>query len=982
MLASVGVGIVLSTTFNAAMGAELSGNTNKPEMSTFAVGEKVELIFRVKGDVKAGAKLFVKTLNERDEKIWEKTLDVNASKGKNNELKLYPPCARMGFYRVFAKLSTGETLPAMGSRKSGYLTYCVVPPPGDRKLYPPAETHFGMQGGFSDKVNVAPYLGIRWIIGGYRWKNMEPNRPGEFVPGGKTPFPSPINHVTIDGEKRPWIQYRIVTPYNGQPKWAVNLPGGHVGILKPDTKKYWASYCEAMARDYRGRTPKLEHRYYQLTWEPNFPWAFKGTDEQLIEIYKIAYPAIHKADPGAVVLGVTLSGSCTEQGLEHHKRLFKLGLGKYIDALSVHAYSRRTEEMIQQFRDLKDIMRTYAGREFPIYVTEQSYKTNEDPKNELAQARGMVQANLISLGEGIPVNITFYITDYFTEPGYGYYYNLHPKRVFGTSKTSPKPIAPAYAALTWLLEGHTATRSVEWLGDTTLGYVYERGADMVVALWDYSGQPKKINLPVGVAEVAVYDWMGNARKVPTDNGRLKLTLSAEPVYIKGASPEIWGAGAKALIGVKIKQLDVFPGDTSLLRVSIGDLRRYPGAKLRLEADDGLGMKMSNPFTAEKGEMVIKLPIAKRAVCGLYPLKIVLEDKAEDAVAATGLMIKVNPPVKVSGLRPAFSAQKAPAIQLKLDNSTDKDEAVTVAARIKGLPGAKSETTLTLKSGAGENIEIPLPGARPDPTRKYKLNLTVSTKSGFRRETDVKVNFTPAVYMNGAPKIDADLSDWPAAARNLRVKGRRYLVRSPRFYDGSEDSNAIMKFAWTEQGLLVGVQAYDDKFRQDFTGFNIWRGDSLQININLDPFKKYVVTGNDVADAGERRRVTEINTALTSKGPEAYRTVTFNRDKLNIGPIPSKDISLAVRESNDSVVYEMLIPWKTLGSENGKPPKSKALGIGIAVNDMDAKQGNKPGEQFDPSAIGLFAKSIPTDKNPDSLGVLILEEERAGDGRKR
>ena len=68
----------------------------------------------------------------------------------------------MGFWRVFVALSNGVTLPKEGvSQREGYITYSVVPDPNRRKLYGEKETFFGMNGVFSLKANVMPYLSLR-----------------------------------------------------------------------------------------------------------------------------------------------------------------------------------------------------------------------------------------------------------------------------------------------------------------------------------------------------------------------------------------------------------------------------------------------------------------------------------------------------------------------------------------------------------------------------------------------------------------------------------------------------------------------------------------------------------------------------------------------------------------------------------------------------------------------------------------------------
>ncbi|MEW5308226.1 MAG: hypothetical protein WDW38_000201 [Sanguina aurantia] len=139
---------------------------------------------------------------------------------------------------------------------------------------------------------------------------------------------------------------------------------------------------------------------------------------------------------------------------------------------------------------------------------------------ELGQAQGLIRENLILMGEGFKLGVSFYGSDYVTgsEQGYyGLYYNLDPYHGWYHPDTvGPKPSAAAYAAMTYLLEGHHGVQPVTGLGSTAIGYAYARPGSSVV----------------------VYDWMGNGTPVQTKNGVLTVDLSKDPVYVTGVSPAV------------------------------------------------------------------------------------------------------------------------------------------------------------------------------------------------------------------------------------------------------------------------------------------------------------------------------------------------------------------------------------------------------------------------------------------------------------
>lgn len=270
---------------------------------------------------------------------------------------------------------------------------------------------------------------------------------------------------------------------------------------------------------------------YEVTCEPEISWGFKGRNEDLVDLFKIAYPALREADPKALVAGPTI-GILAHEQLE---ALLKLGLGNYIDVLDFHPYigaDTLPEEvdLIGAVRKAKELMIKYIGRELPMIGTEAGNNvTGEGNHQWLRKAWSDIHHNLILLGEGFWFNIGFHGADMGRECGvntWGYCFNLDTERDYGIRKGSPKPALAAYAAMSWLLEGKRSAGPIEWLGDKVRGYAYQRDQDVVLALW--SDKPTEVSVPVGAPVVELYDWMGNARSVEAPDNLLRVELSQEP----------------------------------------------------------------------------------------------------------------------------------------------------------------------------------------------------------------------------------------------------------------------------------------------------------------------------------------------------------------------------------------------------------------------------------------------------------------------
>ncbi|HEY3377030.1 MAG TPA: sugar-binding protein [Armatimonadota bacterium] len=959
-----------------AVGAvTLSADTSRPEMSTFIPGEAIMLKFNVAGltAADAGLTLQLKITNEEDTVLLEKTLPIAADAQGNCATSFAAPNVKMGFYRVYAKLSNGVTLPKLGSRMAGYLTYCIVPDPAQRKLYPAEETFFGMQGGFSREVNVLPYLGIRWVMGGYNWHRFEPKRSGELAEaraaakkaGKRFEGGNPWEwcHVTSAGKDIPWPVYEVHM-LNSPPAWA-SIPETVAcasAALNPEGEKGWRAYCLEAGRAVAEAYPDAKEHIYQLTWEPVSPWGFKGTDEQLIRIYEIGYPALHETDPKAVVIGPTNAG-ISATALDMDVRLLKKGIGKYLDGYATHPYHAilpEPEGYITHVRALQEAIRQYAGKPLQICGTEQGFDTQGDQGKELLQARGLIRENLIALGEGWKLNYAFYIADC---DGYGYYYNLDPRIPFGTTLTCPKPIAPAYAAQSFLLEGHHSVGAIEWLGETSWGYAFERPGSLVLALWDYSGQPHQVSVPVGVAQVTAYDWMGNARVMPTDKGNLTVTLTQDPVYITGVSPALWGKDAKHPLTFKSTRYTTFPGAQCVVIGEVSDTqgKGFTGSML-VEADAKLNVaKMQLPVKLAPGakqSVPIRLAIPANTPLGTYTVTVSLAD-ANGRVAATGLMVTLLPSITITSAMPTQVAGK-PALRVTLQEAKGVALQGNVLTVIKGVPESKQTAPFSLSAKGMASVVLPYDDVDLDATRIYDAQVTVTTKAGEKYERTCPFNYLAAAKLHTAPVIDGQLTEW-AKIPALDLKGKKYVVRSPQFYTGA--LAARVQYAWDEKGLYLAYTVTDPTYVQEYTGINTWNGDCLQLGFDLDPGKQTQESGNTLADASIKHRYTEIDLALTKTGPEVFRTMSFDPARFPSSLVPT--VRLAVTRTPAGLNYEAFIPWETLGATEPMHAGT-VIGIGGAVNDKaDTKQA-------DPCALGLF-NGIAGKKDPTQFGTLLLAE---------
>ncbi|WP_244815417.1 hypothetical protein [Caballeronia sp. Lep1P3] len=506
-----------------------------------------------------------------------------------------------GYFAVSASLEKDKgTLPARGTRPSGVATFGVLPDVSKvlpRVAFAHADEHrFGGQGTAYLKPGEAccsgdgyrplyPDLGLTWVNDNRNWSVTEDKAPNLFDPTADNLAPF-FKH----GDLLRLIQL------DGIPAWA--------SPTKEATHSYAPASLDAY-RDYMKRVgeesnavrkrwfAKQAHNYYQVTWEPDYegglPW--RDSDANLVAMYKATHEAIHARDPNAVVMGLTLSNLASNTAWL--KRLAPLGIGKYLDGVSVHGYydvgtspshpperfdadpATSANAMPAAMRELRRTMNEVVRPGAKLFVTETgvSYDIGSQygprtPDWNVLYAQGAVVArtHLILLGEGADVSFIFYAADP-PEVGYGVFFDLvNAQGGYGQHSISPKPAAMAVAAMTRIIDGTTTLGPINGVPQGVYAYAFRRrnGGKAVTALWTHRNASWPgangfdathavsyslvVDAPGTSGEVTVFDMMGNASTAHYSDGRLPLALTEAPVYVVSDNAEVMRASVSAPAG--------------------------------------------------------------------------------------------------------------------------------------------------------------------------------------------------------------------------------------------------------------------------------------------------------------------------------------------------------------------------------------------------------------------------------------------------
>ncbi len=290
----------------------------------------------------------------------------------------------------------------------------------------------------------------------------------------------------------------------------------------------------------------------------------------------------------------------------------------------------------------------------------------------------------------------------------------------------------------------------------------------------------------------------------------------------------------------------------------------------------------------------------------------------------------------------------------------------------------------------------------EPGRSERVHYLVSWPEGPAGAADVKPE--PDLYealtvrktfhcprLPAVPRIDGDLSDWPATRAGHVTLGRRLeraelpenvpfplppppeesalraerSAPAERAESGSQRGprafGAEVLLGWNEEGLAIGLIVEDPEQAQEHFGLEIWRGDSVQIAV--DPLGdgagiRTVTPGeylNHAEEEGYSADDHEFGLALTRSGNTLVR-IHGPAGSVK-GPVETG--RLAVRRLAGSTVYEAFIPWEEIGR---KGRAGDRMAVDILVNNFDGE--NR-------STLG-WAGAIGGGKYPSRYVPMILE----------
>jgi serine/threonine-protein kinase len=207
----------------------------------------------------------------------------------------------------------------------------------------------------------------------------------------------------------------------------------------------------------------------------------------------------------------------------------------------------------------------------------------------------------------------------------------------------------------------------------------------------------------------------------------------------------------------------------------------------------------------------------------------------------------------------------------------------------------------------------------------------------------------AYYLATPPLIDGSLADWPL----LPAVASAYRIQAVDGWDGTEDLTAVWQLGWDEQYLYLAVTVTDDTHVQIATGDQIFRGDSVDIQVDSNLRDGLNRWDSDVF------QITFSPGDFQTLAPSAFRWQ--GNAQSQFVPVTVEHIQVAAAQTVSGYILEAAVPWTDLAIT---PVHGLVFGIALNASDNDT-----PGT----AVQEVFYSHIATRqfRNPRTWGTVTL-----------
>lgn len=257
------------------------------------------------------------------------------------------------------------------------------------------------------------------------------------------------------------------------------------------------------------------------------------------------------------------------------------------------------------------------------------------------------------------------------------------------------------------------------------------------------------------------------------------------------------------------------------------------------------------------------------------------------------------------------------------------------------PALATATPQSVLPTGQPTLAVPTKVTVPTPL-PAKATPTTETRSG---------TLMRAAYLSTPPKLDGSWSEWRDKTTQYPIKS---LVWGAKNWSGEADLEASFGAGWDDKNFYVGFKIYDDKYVQNASGADMYKGDSIELlidtNLNGDLNVQQL-------DADDYQLGISCGDAEKGIKPEAYLWYPASKKGTRT------QVGIACVFESGLYRVEASIPWSVLGVT---PSNGLNLGFVASVNDND-----DPSQNAQQTMLSSVSSRVLTD--PTTWGWISLSK---------
>jgi len=796
------------------------------------------------------------------------------------------PLDRTGHYRVqFTAMKDGSTI------ATSETTIAVVPKRSSRTSGFGFSTHFGhdttaMSYHPPELIDMIAASGAEYVRDEHRWAMVEQS-PSVFT------FPTPLEEYMSglgDAGVSPFVILAFRNP----------LYDDNLTPYTDEGRAAFADYAAAVL-DHFGDQIKAVNVYNEFNGGFGASGPAASQASYYAPLLAATYDRVKQVRPDVTVVGCATAGV----PIAWLDEVFSLGGLDHMDAVSVHPYvwPGAPEQMATRLDDLNDLLATHGRRGFPVWISEQGWPTADSSSGvtEEVQASYLVRARTLA-NSGVQ-KYTWYnfmnkgLDPAAAEDNFGVVH--HTTSPMGRWATKPAFVTASVrnALLSgWHHSGH------DTLGEDAHSHRYTNGTDTMRVIWSTVAHTLRLSTN---SAVEVIDVMGGSEMLQPHAGAVLLSVSGEPLYVRGEISSVTLVDAVILAA---PDEPLVAGDPIPLTLSVDTTGAVAGPVVgvfSMEGTDtavhvGRGVRQSVPVQVSALEApgtrtyVGRLAIGSRPFARLHC----------EVTAGVGLTLDA---------RHVLHDDQDLLLVTITNRSTQRSTTLRpVSWSVGDLSGIETPAT-PLGPATSVSFQVPLaPLARP---ARHRWTVTLPTDDGDLSASGTAV-LTPldglfeihrhSVVVDGSP---ADLADVPAIDLST-------ATNKVADYAGVSDLSGKAWFTYDDENLYLVASIVDDHHAPVVGDpSNIWSGDSLQFGVAA-------------GSPGESTAWNEMGVAVTESGVDTYRWLASSG---GVGPLPTTAAAGHRDEQQARTTYEVAVPWSALAPAQ---PSDGLLSVALVVNEND------------------------------------------------